>query len=148
MRLFTRYAAGAGDPIAATLTLAFDRRQKSRQRVTLDNGEAAGLQLPRGAVLRDGQRLQSDDGVTVQVRAADEPVSTVHSADPAALARAAYHLGNRHVALQVGDGWLRYRADHVLDDMVRGHGLAVVNEQAPFEPEEGAYAHAHHHETD
>ena len=63
--------------------------------------------------------------------------------DPKALARAAYHLGNRHVPVQVGDGWLRYLADHVLDDMLRGLGLEPKSEQAPFEPESGAYGHVH-----
>ena len=66
--------------------------------------------------------------------------------DPWSLARAAYHLGNRHVALQVGSGWLRYLHDHVLDDMVRGLGFEVVVEEAPFEPEAGAYGgHGHSH---
>jgi urease accessory protein len=75
----------------------------------------------------------------------------VHSADPRPLARAAYHLGNRHVALQIGDGWLRYCHDHVLDEMLLGLGLRVTVEQAPFEPEAGAYhaegdsAHGHSH---
>ena len=74
-----------------------------------------------------------------------------HSGEPRALARAAYHLGNRHVALQIGPGWLRYCHDHVLDDMLRGLGLTVTVEQAPFEPEAGAYhadadgAHSHGH---
>jgi urease accessory protein len=75
----------------------------------------------------------------IEIGAADETVSTVHSAQPRALARAAYHLGNRHVALQVGAGWLRYSHDHVLDEMLQGLGLAVTVEEAPFEPEAGAY---------
>ena len=75
--------------------------------------------------------------------AGPEAVSTVNADDPKALARAAYHLGNRHVAVQVGDGWLRYLADHVLDDMLRGLGLEPKSERAPFEPESGAYGHAH-----
>lgn len=144
MRVFVRRVSAAGDGgVFSTATLAFEQRQKSRLRLTLDNGDAAALQLPRGHVLRDGQLLQSEDGITIRVQAAGEAVSTVRSDDAAQLARAAYHLGNRHVALQVGDGWLRYLADHVLDDMLRGHGLEVVNENAPFEPEEGAYAQGH-----
>src|SRR3982751_4494207 len=123
------------------LTLPFGERSKSRQRAVLDNG----------TVLRHGDLLLSDDGRVVEVRAAAECVSTVHTEDPFTLARACYHLGNRHVALQIGGGWLRYQHDHVLDDMLRGFGLGVTIELAPFEPEGGAYvsshaAHAHPHE--
>ena len=99
--------------------------------------------LPRGLGLRDGDLLAADDGRIVTVVAPPEAVSTVSTNDPKALARAAYHLGNRHVPVQVGDGWLRYLADHVLDDMLRGLGLEPKSEQAPFEPESGAYDHAH-----
>jgi urease accessory protein len=133
-------------PADATLTLCFEERQRSRLRTLLDNGAEAGLFLDRGQVLRDGDRLTTAGGVIIEVRAAPEPVSTVACADAVQLARAAYHLGNRHVALQVGDGWVRYRNDHVLDAMVRGLGLEVVREVAPFEPEGGAYGgHAHRH---
>jgi urease accessory protein len=125
------------------LTLPFELRRKSRQRATLDGGEEIALYLQRGRVLRDGDKLLCADGTVVLVRAAAETVSTVTGADASALARGAYHLGNRHVALQVGDGFLRYQHDHVLDDMVRTLGLAVTVEQAMFEPERGAYGHGH-----
>jgi len=128
-----------------SLTLPFEQRQRSRQRVSLDNGEEAGLYLERGTILRGGDRLQSDDGFTVEIKSAAETVSTIYCDEPRALARAAYHLGNRHVALQIGAGWVRYLHDHVLDAMVRGLGLEVIEEQAPFEPEAGAY---HSHEQD
>jgi urease accessory protein len=135
------------------LELPFGERSKSRARHVLSNGEEAGLFLERGTVLRGGDLLLADDGRVVEVQAAVESVSTVHARDPRDLARAAYHLGNRHVALQVGTGWLRYSHDHVLDGLVRGLGLEVSAELAPFEPEGGAYvsepahahAHAHHH---
>lgn len=136
---------GAAD---STLTLPFEARRKSRLRARLDNGEEAALFLPRGQILRHGDQLRSDSGFLVEVRAAPETVSTAQCTEPTLLARACYHLGNRHVALQIGSGWLRYRHDHVLDDMVRGLGLAVHCEQAPFEPEPGAYqgsGHGHHH---
>ena len=138
----------------ATLTLTLDQRVRSRLRVTLDNGEDAGLFLARGSLLQQGDRLRADTGEVVCIIAADEAVSTVYTEDPLQLARACYHLGNRHVALQIGDGFIRYQHDHVLDDMVRGLGLEVTSEQAPFEPEPGAYGnyaggqhdgHAHHH---
>jgi urease accessory protein len=126
-------------PVQATLTLPFDLRQKSRLRTRLDSGEDVGLFLPRGTVLRHGDRLRATGGLVVEVRAAPEAVSTARTDDPLLLARAAYHLGNRHVALQLGSGWLRYLHDHVLDGMVRELGLTVIGEQAPFEPEAGAF---------
>ena len=135
-------------PAQATLTLPFELRQKSRLRTRLDSGEEVGLFLPRGAVLRHGDRLRAADGRVVEVRAAPETVSTARTDDPLRLARAAYHLGNRHVALQLGPGWLRYLHDHVLDGMVRELGLEVICEQAPFEPEVGAYGGGHHHGHD
>lgn len=128
---------------AVPLTLVFEQRQKSRQRLCLDDGREAALILPRGTVLRHGDCLRTQEGVLVRVIAAAEPVSTAFSDDPASLARGAYHLGNRHVALQVGDGWLRYLHDHVLDQMLRHQGLDVVHEWAPFQPEAGAYQHDH-----
>jgi urease accessory protein len=127
------------------LRLPFGERSKSRLRAVLDNGEEAGLFLERGTILRDGDLLLADDGRVVQVEADCESVSTVHTDDAMLLARACYHLGNRHVALQIGTGWLRYQHDHVLDDMLRGFGLVVVIEQIPFEPEGGAYVAASHH---
>ncbi|BBA34750.1 urease accessory protein [Methylocaldum marinum] len=129
-----------------TLTLLFEARQKSRLLVCLDSGAEAGVFLPRGTVLRDGDRLLADDGLVVLVRAAAEPVSVVRTADALLFARACYHLGNRHVALQIESGELRYLRDHVLDDMVRGLGLTVEHALMPFEPERGAYHGAHQHD--
>lgn len=127
------------------LILPFGERSKSRLLAKLDNGEEAGLFLERGSVLRHGDLLLADDGRVIEVEAASETVSTVHTNDAVTLARASYHLGNRHVALQIGAGWLRYQHDHVLDDMLRGFGLDVLVEQARFEPEGGAYVAASHH---
>ncbi len=142
---------GEAQTLYSTLTLTFDQRVKSRQKVELDNGEPAGLFLPRGSVLLQGQKIIADSGEVVEIRAADEAVSTVYVDNPLLLARACYHLGNRHVALQIGNGFIRYQHDHVLDDLVEGLGLMVEFEQAPFEPEAGAYeggghSHAHGHE--
>jgi urease accessory protein len=136
-----------------TLSLPIEQRVRSRLRVRLDDGRDAGLFLERGTLLRGGDLLGSQEGLVIRVIAANETVSTIHSDDPVLLARAAYHLGNRHVPLQVEAGWLRYQHDHVLDDMIRQMGLEVVVEQAPFEPEAGAYQqaagghHHHHHHT-
>lgn len=142
MDIFDRIVSGAS--AALTLTLSFERRSRSRQRVVLDDGRAALLALPRGTVLRHGDALGSADGPTVRIQAAAETVSAASHADPTTLLRAAYHLGNRHVPVQIGPGWLGYLHDHVLDAMCRGLGLHVEVAQRPFEPEDGAYAGAGH----
>jgi len=144
MLTITHKAAGNG-PADVDLELPFELRSKSRLRTQLATGEDVGLVLDRGTILRGGDLLQADDGRLVRVIAAAEEVSSVRADNPWSLARAAYHLGNRHVALQVGEGWIRYLHDHVLDDMVRGLGFEVVIESAPFEPEAGAYG-GHSHE--
>ncbi|MDZ7750571.1 MAG: urease accessory protein UreE [Gammaproteobacteria bacterium] len=135
-------------PAQYSLTLPFSERQRSRLRTRLDSGEVVGLWLPRSRVLRGGDCLRTDTGEVIEVRAASENVSTASTPDPVLLARAAYHLGNRHVPLQVGSGWLRYEHDPVLDHMTHELGLSVIPEQAPFEPEAGAYHGGHHHPTD
>ena len=141
-------------PTCGTLTLDYDRRTRSRQKVELDNGEPAGLFLSRGSILAQGQRLLAQSGEVVEIRAARETVSTVSVDDELLMARACYHLGNRHVPLQITAGFIRYQHDHVLDAMVIGLGLNVAVEEAAFEPEAGAYdsggqhhshhAHSHH----
>lgn len=127
------------------LRLPFELRQRSRLRARLEDGRDVALILPRGSVLRDGDVLRSVCGVSVTVRAANEHVSTAAATDPITLARACYHLGNRHVPIQVEQGWVRYLYDHVLDDMLRQRGMKVIDEQAPFEPEMGAYSNSHTH---
>ncbi len=129
----------------ATLTLPFELRQKSRLLTKLDSGEEVGLFLSRGTVLRQGDLLRTNTGLVVRVYAASEAVSTARAEAPLLLARAAYHLGNRHVPLQIGSGWLRYLHDHVLDAMMEELGLTVLSEHAPFEPEAGAYGGHHDH---
>ncbi|CDU01492.1 Urease accessory protein ureE [Vibrio coralliirubri] len=132
------------------LSLPIDSRIKSRLKVMLDDGRNAGLFLPRGHILRGGEQLSSECGLVVEVKAAPETVSTVYCEDLLLLTRVAYHLGNRHVPLQVESGWVRYQHDHVLDEMVEGLGAKVTTEKQPFEPEGGAYGgrsggHHHHH---
>jgi len=133
----------------AELILPFEMRRKSRLRTTVKDGEEIGLFLPRGCLLRDGDSLQADDGRVVRVTAAPEDLIEVRCADADALARAAYHLGNRHTPVQVGAGWLRLAADDVLATMLIGLGATVTPVRAPFEPEAGAYAAGHHaHSSD
>jgi len=127
------------------LELPFDLRQKSRQRVRLAGGEEVALMLPRGSILRGGDLLLASDGRMVEVIASPEPVLHVECSSAEGLARAAYHLGNRHVPVEVGSGYLRLASDHVLATMLKGLGAAVTEITAPFEPESGAYA-GHGHE--
>jgi urease accessory protein len=131
--------------IAGSLVLPFELRQKARQRAQLESGRAIGIQLARGTVLRDGDLLRAATGEVVEIIAATEAVSNAYSDDPVLLARASYHLGNRHVHLQVGPGWVRYLRDHVLDHMVESLGLAVMHAEQAFEPEAGAYRHERGH---
>lgn len=128
--------------IAATLVLDYDQRQKCRLRVTTECGLEVGVFLPRGESLLDQDVLKTTDGKLIRVQAALEALSEVLCEDTWMLARAAYHLGNRHVPLQVLPGVLRYQTDYVLDDMVKQLGLNVMQVQAPFQPEKGAY-HSH-----
>lgn len=127
------------------LTLRFEDRRRSRMRARLDDGREAALLLPHGTILRDGDELgaepPNEDGEVIVVRAAAQTLSVVRSTDPLVLARAAYHLGNRHVPVQLGAGWLAYEHDHVLDEMVETFGVVLETRIAPFEPEAGGYKH-------
>src|ERR1700719_4330889 len=130
-------------PLRAVLT--FDARCKSRLLLTLDNGEQAALIVERGGILRDGERVKIEDGREVEIVSAEESLLEAVSSDPLLIAKAAYHLGNRHVAVQLMPDRLRILSDHVLSDMVAGLGLTVNALVAPFEPEGGAYGHTHAH---
>ena len=121
------------------LTLSFELRQKSRLRARLQSGEEVALILPRGTIMRGGDIVTAVDGRRVEIVSAPEKLLHVESAS---LARAAYHLGNRHVPVQVGEGFLRIAEDHVLEEMLRKLGARVTHVEAPFEPEGGAY-HTH-----
>ena len=145
-----RYTGDA--PATDRLELDFNTRSKSRLRARLASGAEVGLFLPRGTILRGGDRLLASDGRVVAVVSAPEELLEVRCATSLALARAAFHLGNRHVAVEVGlDGggdWLRIQADHVLEGMLVGLGALVSSLRAPFEPEAGAYAPGHQHPGD
>ena len=128
--------------------LDFESRSKSRLLLRLDNGEQGALVVERGRLLRGGETVTLQDGRAVEIVAAEESLLQALSEDGVLLARAAYHLGNRHVAVQVLEHGLRFLADHVLGEMVRGLGLSVTALVAPFEPEGGAYGHSHAHGSD
>ncbi len=133
---------------APTLTLAFDARCKSRLAATLDNGEEVALLLPRGTVLRDGDVLVAQDGALVRVVAAAEAVLHVRAPDRITLTRAAYHLGNRHTPVEIGDDDLKLEFDPVLADMLKRLGATVEQVSMPFQPETGAYGGGHRHGHD
>jgi urease accessory protein len=139
---------GARQPsVDLELKLTFEERRKARQRLRLASGEEVALFLDRGSVLRGGDCLLAEDGRVVRVVAAPEPLMEVKASDALLLARAAYHLGNRHCPIEVRPGSIRFPADHVLGEMLQGFGLSVVSICAPFEPEAGAYAAGHHHHS-
>ncbi len=130
-------------PLRASLT--FDARCRGRLMVRLDTGEQTTLMVERGRVLRDGECVHCEDGREVQIVSAAEPLLEAVSGDPLLIAKAAYHLGNRHVAVQLLPDRVRLLEDHVLAGMLAGMGLAVHALAAPFEPEGGAYGHSHAH---
>jgi urease accessory protein len=132
-------------PASVAVTLEYADRQKSRGLLKLDDGSEAALFLDRGTGLQHDDRLLADDGVIVLVQAALEGLSIVTASDPLELCRAAYHLGNRHVPLQISALRLAYLHDHVLDDMVRELGFNVSFAAERFEPEPGAYGQGHAH---
>ena len=132
-----------------SLTLVFELRRRARLRARLDSGAEVGLLLERGLSLKHGQRLATKDGsLVVEVRARAELLSTVETADRHLLTRAAYHLGNRHVPLQVEPGRLSYQHDHVLDGLMHELGLHAHVVERPFEPEGGGYSGGHRHSHD
>jgi len=130
-------------PLRASLT--HDARCKSRLLLQLDNGEQAALIVERGKAWRNGEHVRVEDGREIEIVFAEESLVEASAPDPLLIARAAYHLGNRHVAVQLMPDRLRFLADHVLAAMVAGLGLNVNALCAPFEPEGGAYGHQHAH---
>ena len=141
---------------AAAIELGWDVRQKSRFDAIDSQGRELGVFLPRGSVARGGDVLVAEDGSLIRVMAAAQPVLVVrHCTEHGAsfdLLRAAYHLGNRHVQLELTPDHLKLEPDHVLADMLRQMHLIVSEEQLPFEPETGAYGsssgHGHDHAHD
>jgi len=132
---------------AGTLTLDFDTRHRRRIRLTADQGEDFLHDLPKAVAMGDGDGLQLDDGRWLEVQAATEPIVEVRHKDSHQLARLAWHLGNRHLPTEIRDRVLRIRPDHVIEDMLRGFGADLLNVEAPFQPEGGAYGgNGHHHD--
>ena len=137
--------ATGGEP-TDRLALTWESRRKSRLRATTADGVEVGLFLPRSTVLAAGDLVHASDGTVIRIEAAPEEVSTISSPDAVLLARVAYHLGNRHVRTQVGPGFIRYRHDRAIDELVRKLGAPIISEEVPFEPERGTKDHEHDHD--
>jgi urease accessory protein len=149
MRIARDRAPDAAAQAVDELVLTFEQRSRSRLHAMLASGEPIGLVLPRGTLLRDGDRLLTDDGAVIAVRAADEDVTDAECADPYQLVRIAYHLGNRHAQVEIRAGFVRFTRDPVLGALCERLGARLVERRAPFEPEAGAYAAGHHaHSSD
>ncbi len=143
--ILTQKIKDADAKIDFTLELTAEQRSKPRQRLELPDGKVVHLQLPRNSHLHAQDCLQTENqNLTVQILAKAEPVVTVKSGDRLALLKAAYHLGNRHVPLEVKLEYLRFAPDHVLEKMLENLDVEVCHETAPFFPEHGAYG-GHHH---
>ena len=139
---------------AASVELDWDTRQKSRFDATDSSGRALGIFLPRGTSVRGGDVLVAEDGSLIRVTGAPQPVLVIRACaehgSPFDLTRAAYHLGNRHVAIELQPDHLKIEPDHVLAEMLKRMHLIVSEAQVAFEPEGGAYqaeaGHGHHHD--
>jgi len=152
MRASSILPAGSwSDPIDEVL-IDFDRRHRRRIVLTTQSGRELLIDFPQAVRLRDGDGLALQNGGVVRVRARREPLLEIHAHDDAELVRIAWHLGNRHLPVQLLGDRIRIRADHVIQDMVEGLGGHVEAIEAPFDPEAGAYApglgHHHEHEHD
>jgi urease accessory protein len=139
-----RLSAGDLDSVCHVLSLTAEERSRSRHPVETEDGKAVYLHLPRGTTLREGDLLRAESGELAQVRAKPEPVLTVTAERTIDLLQAAYHLGNRHVSLEITATYLRLSPDLVLQDLLNHRGLTVIEEIAPFQPETGAYGHHAH----
>ena len=148
MRRFEKVLARSDETSLPKLTLPYDLRRKTRQLVRLDDGEEIGLLLAPGTILKDGDILESAEGDRVRIAAAAEPILFITATEGEKLARAAYHLGNRHIPVEIGTGFLRLEADLVLKDMLKRLEVSVEERKEAFNPESGAYGGGHRHGHD
>ena len=148
MLFFKTESVANPDTIDDTLTLTAEERQRSFYRCTSVKGKAIKLNLKRGTTLKDGDVLMSagDEIVPttyIQIKAKPEPIITITASEPLYLLKAAYHLGNRHIALEIQPTYLRFSPDPVLKAMLEKMPVDLTEEIAPFHPESGAYSHDH-----
>ena len=139
-------SAGHWDHESAADSIVLDAHDRYRRRVVLTGelGTKFMLDLPQAIALHDGDGLLLDDGTAVRVVGRSEPLVEIAAADAHELARLAWHIGNRHIDVQIAGDRLRIRRDHVIEDMLRGLGARLSIIEAPFDPEHGAYDHHHH----
>jgi urease accessory protein len=130
---------------ADTVVLDFDDRHRRRMAMTGTRGLEFLLDLENAVALRGGDALVLEDGRLIEVVAVAEPLLEIRGADPLHLVRVAWHLGNRHLPTQIMPKGLRIRRDHVIEAMVKGLGARIIEIEAPFDPEGGAYASSHAH---
>jgi urease accessory protein len=142
-RLPPRHTASLPPPetVLFSLLLTAEERTRSRYRLETPEGFALCFRLPRGTILQDRDFLRGENGEIIQIIAKPESVLTITASSADLLLKAAYHLGNRHVALEIDPDYLRLAPDSVLQAMLEGLGLQVAAEIAPFNPEIGAYQH-------
>ncbi|MCC5883976.1 MAG: urease accessory protein UreE [Halomonas sp.] len=156
LKLIERLGPIEASQATDTLTLPYELRIRGRLKATSDADHELGLFLDRGPVLRDGEGLRAESGEIVRIRAAIEPVVTARIEAGLPLARLAYHLGNRHVQLALGEdthgSYVRFPPDHVLEELAALLGATLERHEAPFDPEPGAYnqlgrtlPHSHDH---
>jgi urease accessory protein len=141
--------AGHWDAESAVDSISLDAHERHRRRVMLraERGTKFLLDLPKATALHDGDGLVLDDGAVVRVIGRPEPLVEIAAADPHELARLAWHIGNRHIDVEIVGDRLRIRRDHVIEDMLRGLGARLTPLDAPFNPEHGAYdQHGHGHD--
>ena len=132
-------------PPADTVVLDYDGRHRRRMTMTGAGGTAFLLDLAEAVAIENGAAIRLDDGRLIAVEAAPEQLLEITCTDRGQLARVAWHLGNRHLAAEIGASTIRIRFDHVIADMLRGQGVSVHRIEAPFHPESGAYGGGHHH---
>ena len=141
------------DTIHDSVTLDQDTRKKARIKISTDQGQSLGIFMQRGHPLLVGEVLKTECGLLIEVKGKAEQVSTAIASNWMDFSRICYHLGNRHTSLQIGELWVRFKPDHVLEELAENYGLTIDRTAAVFEPENGAYgnlknghSHSHSHE--
>lgn len=145
LEVFHRLGLEVHAPADTRVILSHEQRVKGRLRAQSIDGEEVRIFLDRGLPLMVGELLRSDCGRHILVEGAMEAVVTARTDNADVFARACYHLGNRHVKVQLGQQWLRILPDHVLEEMLGMFGMDLVQEQQIFNPESGAYQYVFHH---
>lgn len=140
------------DEISDSITLDQDTRKKSRIKSSTDSGKDIAIFMERGHPLLVGEILKTECGLLIAVKGQAEAVSTAVATDWLNFSKICYHLGNRHTTLQIGELWVRFKPDHVLEALAENYGLTIDRSPAIFEPENGAYGaasqghHSHSHD--